>query len=73
MYRGVGDALFAAIIIGAIALGLLIVISLYAGYNYINEYFNGVTIESNHIIKPEWKLEGNGKKVDTVYIYNFKK
>lgn len=73
MYKGIGDAIFTAMIIGAMATCLLILVSLYAGYNFIDEYFNGVKIESSQIIKPEWRLEGNGKKVDTVYIYNFKK
>jgi membrane protein CcdC involved in cytochrome C biogenesis len=30
-------------------------------------------MESKVIIKPDFRLEANGKKVDTIWIYNFKK
>ena len=30
------------------------------------------TNESKTKIKPDYRLETNGKKIDTVYIYNFK-
>lgn len=73
MYNGIGEGIAYMFYIAIISVCLVIGISLYSGYKLVDEYFNGVNIESNHIVKPEWKLEGNGKKVDTVYIYNFKK
>ena len=30
-------------------------------------------IESKVIIKPDYRLESKGKKVDTIYIYTFKR
>lgn len=30
------------------------------------------TIESKTIVKPDYRLEANGKKIDTIYIYKFK-
>lgn len=29
-------------------------------------------IESKTIVEPDYRLEANGKKIDTVYIYKFK-
>jgi len=39
-----------------------------------NKQFNlsSSTIESKSIIKPDYRLESSGKKVDTIYIYTFK-
>ena len=30
------------------------------------------SFESKTIIKPDYRLEANGKKIDTIYIYKFK-
>ena len=30
------------------------------------------TIESKTIVEPDYRLEANGKQIDTIYIYKFK-
>lgn len=43
---------------------------LFRAYDY---YFCETVIESNHIITPTYKLTIENNKVDTLYVYKFKK
>ena len=62
--KGLGCLLFVAIA-GAIA---TIAFGAYA----IRKNVGNQTMESKTIVKPDYRLEANGKKVDTVWIYRFK-
>lgn len=44
----------------------------YGTYEFLN-YKNENIIESNHIMTPTIKLHTDGKTVDTIYVYTFKK
>jgi putative Mn2+ efflux pump MntP len=48
-----------------------VLLFLLGGYAVVN-YFSDTVIESKVIAKPDYRLEANGKTVDTVYIYRFK-
>ncbi len=37
----------------------------------VNDKVGPTVIESKTITKPDYRLEANGKKVDTIYIYKF--
>lgn len=66
---------------GGIAQGLgcimyALVISFFAfiilgGYTVYNK-FGEQTFESKVLVEPDFRIEGNGKVVDTIYIYKFK-
>ena len=54
-----------------IAIVGIIAIVGYTGY-FIYDKTGTQTFESKVIIKPEIKLETDGKKIDTIYVYKFK-
>ena len=66
--EGLGEALGC---LATIAIVGIISFILYTGY-FIYDKTGVQTIESKVIIKPEIKLETDGKKIDTIYVYKFK-
>jgi len=62
--KGLGCLLFVAIAgaIATIAFGLYV----------LKKNIGTQTMESKTIVKPDYRLEANGKKVDTVWIYRFR-
>jgi hypothetical protein len=65
-----GIAKFVSILLCVGMVGLIGTIGL--GIYVIYENTGTQTYESKVKIKPDYRLEANGKKVDTVYIYKFK-
>lgn len=69
MGNSLGEAfgcLITILIIGAI------VIIGFGSYFVYDKTGDGI-IESRTIIRPDYRLESKGKKVDTIYIYTFKR
>jgi len=66
--EGLGEALGC---LATIAIVGIISFILYTGY-FIYDKTGVQTIESKVIVKPEIKLETDGKKIDTIYVYKFK-
>jgi hypothetical protein len=66
--EGLGEALGC---LATIAIVGIISFVLYTGY-FIYDKTGVQTIESKVIIQPEIKLETDGKKIDTIYVYKFK-
>lgn len=66
--EGIGDALGCLFAVAVMGVTLTIVFSVY----YIYDSFRVKTYESKAIIQPEIKLETDGKKIDTLYVYKFK-
>ena len=66
--EGLGEALGC---LATIAIIGIISFILYTGY-FIYDKTGVQTIESKVIVKPEIKLETDGKKIDTIYVYKFK-
>ena len=66
--EGLGEALGC---LATIAIVGIISFVLYTGY-FIYDKTGVQTIESKVIIEPEIKLETDGKKIDTIYVYKFK-
>lgn len=56
-------------------LGIICAVSAvcYGGYTVVDYFFleDTTVIESKTIVKPDYRLETNGKEIDTVYIYKF--
>lgn len=68
MFDGLGYLL----LVGAISLCVAIIFVIHSCYSFIDEKINGKkTIESKMIVKPDYRLETNGKNVDTIYVYKF--
>ena len=65
---GLGEALGC---LATIAIVGIIAIVGYTGY-FIYDKTGTQTLESKVIIQPEIKLETDGKKIDTIYVYKFK-
>jgi hypothetical protein len=65
---GLGEALGC---LATIAIVGIISFILYTGY-FIYDKTGVQTIESKVIVQPEIKLETDGKKIDTIYVYKFK-
>jgi len=51
---------------------VLAIIILSFGSYFIYDKTGSEVIESKIIIKPDYRLESKGKKIDTIYIYTFK-
>jgi len=66
--EGLGEALGC---LATIAIIGIISFILYSGY-FIYDKTGVQTIDSKVIVKPEIKLETDGKKIDTIYVYKFK-
>ena len=66
--EGLGEALGC---LATIAIVGIISFVLYTGY-FIYDKTGVQTIESKVIVQPEIKLETDGKKIDTIYVYKFK-
>jgi len=66
--EGLGEALGC---LATIAIVGIISFVLYTGY-FIYDKTGVQTIESKIIVQPEIKLETDGKKIDTIYVYKFK-
>lgn len=66
--EGLGEALGC---LATIAIIGIISFILYTGY-FIYDKTGVQTIDSKVIVKPEIKLETDGKKIDTIYVYKFK-
>jgi hypothetical protein len=56
--------------LATIAIVGIISFIVYTGY-FIYDKTGMQTFESNVIIKPKIKLETDGKKIDTIYVYEF--
>jgi hypothetical protein len=65
---GIGKAFVYLVII---ALAGIIAFVGYTGY-FIYDKTGTQVFESKVIIQPEIKLETDGKKIDTIYVYKFK-
>ena len=68
MGEGIGEALGC---LAAIAIAGIIAFVGYTGY-FIYDKTGTQNYESKIIIKPDYRLESKGKKIDTIYIYRFK-
>lgn len=66
--EGLGEALGC---LATIAIVGIISFVLYTGY-FIYDKTGVQTIESKVAVQPEIKLETDGKKIDTIYVYKFK-
>lgn len=51
---------------------ILIVLIAWGGYSGYKMIMNRGKIESKTRIQPDYRLEANGKKVDTIFIYKSK-
>jgi hypothetical protein len=69
MFEGIGNALGCLAVIAIV--GVIGTVG-FAGYA-IYDKTGAQTYESKTIIKPDYRLEASGKKIDTIYIYKFKK
>ena len=68
MLNGLGTAL----IVGLISFAVVVVIGVYSVCsvcNFVYIKFYGETFESKNLINPSFRLETDGKNIDTVYIY----
>lgn len=66
--QGIGEAFGCLMILAVVGIIGTVGFSAYTIYDK-----TGIqTYESRTVIKPDYRLEANGKKVDTVYIYKFK-
>ena len=65
---GIGEA-FGCLITIAIT-SVIIAIGFTAYFMYDN--LSSKSFETKTIIKPDYRLEANGKKIDTIYIYKIK-
>ena len=63
----IGEAFGCLLVIAVV--GILGTIG-FAGYT-IYDKTGSQTYESRTVLKPDYRLEANGKKVDTIYIYKF--
>jgi hypothetical protein len=68
MGEGIGEALGCLATIAIV--GIISFVS-YTGY-FIYDKTGTQTYESKVIVKPDYRLESKGKKIDTIYIYRFK-
>jgi hypothetical protein len=68
MGEGIGQAIGCLLVIAIIGIISFIV---YTGY-FIYDKTGIQTYESKVIVKPDYRLESKGKKIDTMYIYRFK-
>lgn len=68
MGEGIGQAIGCLAVIAIIGIISFII---YTGY-FIYDKTGIQTYESKVIVKPDYRLESNGKKIDTMYIYRFK-
>jgi hypothetical protein len=68
MGEEIGEALGCLATIAIIGIISFIV---YTGY-FIYDKTGIQTYESKVIVKPDYRLESKGKKIDTMYIYRFK-
>ena len=66
MGNGIGNVIIGLFIIAIIG----ILLSVIFGINLI--FNNAETIESKTKIQPDYRLEANGKKVDTIWVYRIK-
>jgi cbb3-type cytochrome oxidase cytochrome c subunit len=66
MGENIGKAIMSLIIIALICLAVSVVLGITLIFNSIN------TIESKTKIQPDFRLEVNGKKVDTIWVYKLK-
>ena len=69
MANSIGDA-FGCLV--GMVVTLVIIVIIFTGYLIYDETSENI-IESREIIKPDYRLEASGKKIDTIYIYKFKK
>lgn len=67
MFDGLGEAFGCLVTISII--GIICTIG-FASYT-IYDKTGTQTYESKTVLKPDYRLEANGKKVDTIYIYKF--
>lgn len=65
MLNGLGTAL----IVGLISFAIVVVIGIYSVCNFAYIKFYGETFKSKNLINPSFRLETDGKNIDTVYIY----
>jgi hypothetical protein len=65
------DGIGYLLLIGAISLCVSFIFVIHTCYSYIDQKINGKTIESKMIVKPDYRLETNGKNIDTIYVYKF--
>ena len=66
MGENIGKAIMTLIIIALICLAVSVVLGTTLIFNSTN------TIESKTKIQPDFRLEVNGKKVDTIWVYKLK-
>jgi cbb3-type cytochrome oxidase cytochrome c subunit len=66
MGENIGKAIMTLIIISLICLAVSVVLGTTLIFNSTN------TIESKTKIQPDFRLEVNGKKVDTIWVYKLK-
>jgi hypothetical protein len=66
MGENIGKAIMSLIIIALICLAVSVVLGITLIFNNTN------TIESKTKIQPDYHLEANGKKVDTIWVYKIK-
>ena len=66
MGENIGKAIMTLIIIALICLVVSVVLGITLIFNNTN------TIESKTKIQPDFRLETNGKKVDTIWVYKLK-
>jgi len=52
---------------------ILLLLFGYVIYSVYDKYFSEIKIESSIKIKPDYRIESNGIKTDTIYIYTFKR
>ena len=69
MGNSLGEAFGCLLVI--LIVGAIVIIGL--GSYFVYDKIGNEVIESKTIIKPDYRLESKGKKVDTIYIYTFKR
>lgn len=72
MVEGVGNAISQTLgCLGILFLMSVVMIIAFTSYLIYDKWGDEV-VESKTIIKPDYRLETNGKEIDTTYIYTFK-
>ena len=66
--QGIGRAFESLITIGIIGTIGTVGLGIWLAYDHTGT----LTIESKTRVVPDYRLEANGKQVDTIYIYKFK-
>ena len=69
MGNSLGEAFGCLLVL--LIVGAIVIIGF--GSYFVYDKTGDEVIESKVIIKPDYRLESKGKKVDTIYIYTFKR